>query len=161
MAGSGRKTPYRKNVTDDVLNGLPLPAPDRGEVVARVRNPRGGNLLELDLGDGHVGLGMLPTKFRKLVWVKRGDMVLVSGSTDDIETRGGNAGAVRHMVASAKSKGENLTRQVNRLREEMVEKTKSRKQAINGRRSKPKGVLQRIKRGREAGEAEEAMLREL
>ena len=98
MSGAGRKGAYRKGVMEEVMNGLP--EPEEGEVVARVRAPRGGNVLEVTCGDGSEGLAILPTRFRKLVWVKRGDYLIVSGATSDIEVgQDGSVGAVRYRVS--------------------------------------------------------------
>ena len=135
MAGLGRRTHYRKHLTDSILHDLPEPNFDGGERVGKVVNTRGGNQFDVVVFDGHdndddvVGLGqggdgdsgsggttantvedenqsgpdqharrppaspaesaaaeklplhpqlaILPTKFHKLVWVKRGDFVIV------------------------------------------------------------------------------------
>eukprot|EP00621_Florenciella_sp_RCC1693_P008036 CAMPEP_0182539910 /NCGR_PEP_ID=MMETSP1323-20130603/26190_1 /TAXON_ID=236787 /ORGANISM="Florenciella parvula, Strain RCC1693" /LENGTH=98 /DNA_ID=CAMNT_0024750519 /DNA_START=168 /DNA_END=461 /DNA_ORIENTATION=+ len=98
MAGAGRKGAYRKSVLEDVLNNYPVPDLSKGETLARVVAPRGGNLMEVLCADGAEGLAMLPTKFRKLIWVKRGDMVIVSGASGDIETHEGASAAVKYMV---------------------------------------------------------------
>jgi probable RNA-binding protein EIF1AD len=96
MSGSGRKGSYRKGVTDNVLNDTPLP--EENELVVRVKAPRGGNVIEIICGDGTEGLAVLPTKFRKLVWIKRGDYVIVAGASADIETAAGATGAIRFRV---------------------------------------------------------------
>ena len=99
MSGAGRKGPYRKGVTEEVMHGTPVPG--KGEVVARVKAPRGANVIEVVSGaDGSTGLAILPTKFRKLVWVKRGDYVIIAGSTEDIEVSDGNIGAVNFRVSA-------------------------------------------------------------
>ncbi|EKU20680.1 rna binding protein, partial [Nannochloropsis gaditana CCMP526] len=43
-------------------------------------------------------LALLPTKFRKLIWVKRGDFVIVSGTSHDFQTAAGEKGKVKFMV---------------------------------------------------------------
>lgn len=45
MAGVGRRTLYRKSVTDDYLNSTPEPG-DNEEIVL-VRAPRGSNIIEV------------------------------------------------------------------------------------------------------------------
>ena len=60
MAGAGRKGAYRKSVLEDVLNNYPTPDYEKGEVLARVVAPRGGNLMEVLCGDGGEGLAILP-----------------------------------------------------------------------------------------------------
>ena len=66
MSGAGRKGAYRKGVTEEVINGTPLP--EENEFVALVKAPRGGNVIEIVWGDGPEGLAILPAKFRKLLW---------------------------------------------------------------------------------------------
>jgi hypothetical protein len=41
---------------------------------------------------------MLPSKFRKLVWLKRGDYIIVSGAEGSTQTARGTAGAVTHAI---------------------------------------------------------------
>lgn len=45
MSGSGRKSHYRKSVTDQFLNGFPLPT--ENEKVVRMLNSRGTNIFEV------------------------------------------------------------------------------------------------------------------
>jgi len=114
MAGLGRRSHYRKHLTDAVLNDLPEPDETLGQRIARVVGTRGGNMFDivvaplsasrkessrkeqqtdteenenkiiLDLPPSLDGansrtqqLAFLPTKFRKLVWIKRNDFVIV------------------------------------------------------------------------------------
>lgn len=86
MAGLGRRTHYRKHLTDAVLFDLPEPNADN-ERIAKVVATRGSNQFDVRLAtnsDNTAGeteqetvLAILPTKFRKLVWVKRNDYVIV------------------------------------------------------------------------------------
>lgn len=116
MAGLGRRSHYRKHLTDAVINDYPEPNVELGECIARVLGSRGGNILEIEvaqpspkesdktLGSESISptdtrpsqntvaqLAILPTKFRKLVWVKRGDYVIVFSSNekkeDDMKVR--------------------------------------------------------------------------
>ena len=167
MSGAGRKSAYRKSVTEEVLNSFPEPDREAGERVARVVQSRGGNILQVRasfihrawLGliraavrtvdapvcvacgcvhhartsdpptdprethpsytclclpvprpppthvptqvlveDGEESLAILPTKYRKLIWVKRGDFVIVAGASHDFLTAAGDKGKVRFMV---------------------------------------------------------------
>lgn len=52
MSGTGRKSAYRKSVTEEVLNSFPEPDLGAGERVARVVQSRGGNILQVRLGWG-------------------------------------------------------------------------------------------------------------
>ena len=89
MAGLGRRTHYRKHLTDSVLYDLPEPKED--ERIAKVVATRGGNQFDVILaatasskseGGNISGLSILPTKFHKLVWVKRNDYVIVQTGID-------------------------------------------------------------------------------
>jgi probable RNA-binding protein EIF1AD len=82
MAGLGRRTHYRKHLTDSVL--YDLPEPELGERIAKVCSTRGSNQFDLLLGRNiesrdppEIVLAILPTKFRKLIWLKRNDFVIV------------------------------------------------------------------------------------
>jgi len=90
MAGLGRRSHYRKHLTDTVLNEYPEPNKSKGEYVAQVASSRGGNLFDLIIAaptnqeegiEGTSQIAMLPTKYRKLVWIKRGDYVIVESGT--------------------------------------------------------------------------------
>lgn len=89
MSGLGRRTHYRKHLTDAVLNDLPEPA--QNERIAKIASTRGSNQFDLIVAhkDGSIDttpqLAILPTKFRKLVWLKRNDYVICS-CVDDQET---------------------------------------------------------------------------
>uniref|UniRef100_A0A7S4AEQ1 S1-like domain-containing protein n=1 Tax=Pseudo-nitzschia australis TaxID=44445 RepID=A0A7S4AEQ1_9STRA len=97
MAGLGRRTHYRKHLTDSVL--YDLPEPKEYERIAKVVATRGGNQFDIILADttttttttttatnsdvsSRSGLAILPTKFHKLVWVKRNDYVIVRTGID-------------------------------------------------------------------------------
>lgn len=75
MSGSGRKTAYRKGVTDKVL--YDAPEPKESEQIVRVVGLRGGNLFEVADAVGTHSLTLLPAKFRKLIWIKRGACVIM------------------------------------------------------------------------------------
>ena len=82
------------------MNGLP--EPEEGECIAQIMAPRGGNVIEIVFEESPgvqcEGLAVLPAKFRKLVWVKRGDFVIVAGASGDIEISDGGSGAVQFRV---------------------------------------------------------------
>lgn len=100
MSGLGRRSHYRKHLTDSVLHDFPEPTPPN-ERIAKVVGTRGSNQFELvvDPLDGPLDetpqLAILPTKFRKLVWLKRNDYVIcVVGGEDDK----GDEGGIRYMI---------------------------------------------------------------
>lgn len=114
MSGLGRRSHYRKNVTDTVLNAFPEPNFAEGERIAQVAGSRGGNILEIfvapspDNNDNtsttpcQLELALLPTKFRKLIWVKRGDFLIVGGdettAADEQPIHKSQQHKVRYMV---------------------------------------------------------------
>ncbi|KAL9186958.1 hypothetical protein ACHAXT_010678 [Thalassiosira profunda] len=142
MAGLGRRSHYRKHLTDAVLHDLPEPDESAGQRIARVVGTRGGNMFDVvvalhssskatgDAGatddackssdEGEIiptsatdkmhgnrkkqsedtdgsppirditsqrtpQLAFLPTKFRKLVWIKRNDFVIVDCGEEEDE----------------------------------------------------------------------------
>ena len=116
MAGLGRRTHYRKHLTDKVLHDFPVPS--RNECIAKVVATRGGNQFDILLalpadskktdGPRIPQLAILPTKFRKLVWVKRSDFVIVQTGGDDedvaelepndVDKRKKDKGGVRYII---------------------------------------------------------------
>jgi len=66
----------RKHVTREVEQDLTLP--QQGQTIVKVVAGRGNNLHEVVDEKGESFLVSMPTKFRKNVWIKRGDFVLVS-----------------------------------------------------------------------------------
>jgi len=65
----------RKHVTRDVVQNFTLPQDD--ESIVQVVAGRGNNLHEVKSQTGETFLVSMPTKFRKNVWIKRGDFVVV------------------------------------------------------------------------------------
>jgi probable RNA-binding protein EIF1AD len=105
MSGLGRRTHYRKHLTDSVLHDFPEPHAD--ECIAQVTASRGGNQFDVCFFDKNKSvLAILPTKFRKLVWVKRNDYVIVrvadatAGAVDN-DGNDDDADAVRDLQADA------------------------------------------------------------
>ena len=142
MSGSGRRTQYRKHLTDAVINDLPEPDESIGRRVGLVVGTRGGNMFDVVVAPpllsttatlmttnavisetrNHNGtskdidkvplnsttnndndinnqlipssiqtirrtpqLAFLPSKFRKLIWIKRNDYVIVECGDDKEE----------------------------------------------------------------------------
>ena len=82
MAGCGRRSQYRKHLTNSVIHGLPEPG--ENQVIAKVMATRGGNQFDICTPTNlDPQLAILPTKFHKLVWVRRDDYVIVQGGEDD------------------------------------------------------------------------------
>lgn len=69
------KATKRKYVTKEVLDEFVVPAGD--EQVAKVVAGRGNNLHEVEDSNGEKYLVSMPTKFRKNIWIKRGDFIII------------------------------------------------------------------------------------
>lgn len=70
------KATKRKHVLKEVLDD-DYSAPTESQQIVRVVCSKGNNLHEVKSGTEEVFLASMPTKFRKNVWIKRGDFVLV------------------------------------------------------------------------------------
>lgn len=75
----------RKYVTQEVTD-LILPEPPN--FIARIVAGRGNNLHEIETQTGERCLVSMPTKFRKNVWVKRGDYVLCQPIAEGDKVKG-------------------------------------------------------------------------
>ncbi|XP_052767731.1 probable RNA-binding protein EIF1AD [Mya arenaria] len=65
----------RKHVVKEVLDDFVLP--EGSQQIVRVVASKGNNLHEVETDAGTKFLVSMPTKFRKNVWIKRGDFVMV------------------------------------------------------------------------------------
>jgi probable RNA-binding protein EIF1AD len=85
MSGSKRKSQYRKSVTTNYLHtNITL---EEGDYIAKIICSRGANLFEIEVSENEKnGLGLLPNKFRNLIWIKRNDFVIVTTTTSDVES---------------------------------------------------------------------------
>ena len=111
MAGLGRRTHYRKHLTDSVL--FDKPEPQENERIAKVVATRGSNQFDVLVASSKNSntpqLAILPTKFNKLVWVKRNDFVIVQTGDDkdnDNDDNGNESkatttdqGGIRYMIS--------------------------------------------------------------
>ena len=125
MAGLGRRSHYRKHLTDAVLHDLPEPDESLGQRIARVVGTRGGNMFDVVIASPSSTsssktqakdtttaslrtpqLAFLPTKFRKLVWIKRNDFVIVecgdveqsNNTQDDHGKKDGGRSGFRYVI---------------------------------------------------------------
>ena len=67
-------TTKKKHVCREVLDEYVLPT--GSQEIVRVQAGRGNNLHEVTDAEGKSYLVSMPTKFRKNVWIKRGDFVI-------------------------------------------------------------------------------------
>ncbi|CAL1614159.1 unnamed protein product [Knipowitschia caucasica] len=65
----------RKHVVKEVLGDFVTPT--ENQQIVKVIGSRGNNLHEIVTADGDGFLVSMPTKFRKNIWIKRGDFVIV------------------------------------------------------------------------------------
>jgi len=68
------KATKRKHVTKEATDDYFVPEGD--EEIVKIFASRGNNLHEVENASGHHYLVSMPTKFRKNIWVKRGDFVV-------------------------------------------------------------------------------------
>ncbi|KAF4105073.1 probable RNA-binding protein EIF1AD [Onychostoma macrolepis] len=69
------KATKRKHVVKEVLEDYVTPTEDQH--IMRVLGSNGNNLHEAVSGSGERFLVSMPTKFRKNIWIKRGDFVII------------------------------------------------------------------------------------
>ena len=120
MAGLGRRTHYRKHLTDSVLHDLPEPKPD--ERIAKVVATRGSNQFDIIVACSLVNqesgsdkeekyhtrepqLAILPTKFHKLVWLKRNDFVIVQTGEEQQESDEKSEDEEKHLTKTTNKNG--------------------------------------------------------
>ena len=96
MSGVRRKTKYRKAVQSDILDSLP--EPKENEEVVRISELRGGNLVEVETMNGSKSLCRLPQRYRNVVFVKRGTMLIVATCSEDYQTASGEPGKVKFIA---------------------------------------------------------------
>ncbi|RUP52465.1 hypothetical protein BC936DRAFT_145222 [Jimgerdemannia flammicorona] len=77
----------RKQTAKQAIDTVPVPIPP--QEIARVVGPRGKNLHEIGFADGRTTLVTLPPKFRNLIWVKRGNYVIVDPTVATTDKIGG------------------------------------------------------------------------
>ncbi|XP_077388431.1 putative RNA-binding protein EIF1AD [Festucalex cinctus] len=65
----------RKHVVKEVLGDFVVPT--ENQQIVKVTGSRGNNLHETVTAQGEMFLVSMPTKFRKNIWIKRGDYVIV------------------------------------------------------------------------------------
>jgi len=66
--------------------------------VAQVMGSKGANLFEIRIANGDRAVGLLPNKFRNLIWIKRNDFVVITGLSSE---PGSAAAAAAPPTASA------------------------------------------------------------
>ncbi|KAK9814192.1 hypothetical protein WJX72_001988 [[Myrmecia] bisecta] len=72
----------RKHVTQGSLQNEVQP-PGPGQRIVRAVGSRGGNIVEVEYPDGHKTLSLLPARFNKKLWVKRGGYLIIQEGASD------------------------------------------------------------------------------
>ncbi|XP_067312570.1 probable RNA-binding protein EIF1AD [Pseudorasbora parva] len=80
------KATKRKHVVKEVLEDCVTPTEDQH--IMRVLGSNGNNLHEAVTGSGERFLVSMPTKFRKNLWIKRGDFVIVDPIKEGEKVKG-------------------------------------------------------------------------
>jgi len=75
----------RKHVTAQALGDFPTPEED--EKIVRVVSIRGSNILEVEYPGGDKVLALMPAKFNKVIWVKRGNYLIVEPFKEQFKTK--------------------------------------------------------------------------
>ena len=66
----------KKHVESAYLYG-DIEPPTDAQCIARARGTRGGNILEVEFENGETTLCMIPARFNKKLWIRRGGLVIV------------------------------------------------------------------------------------
>lgn len=91
----GKIKQWRKHVTAPDY----VEAPHDGQQIVQALGSRGSNLIEVELASGEHTLCLLPARFNKKLWVKRGGFLIVSiGDVDDTESV---TGTIVHVLYEA------------------------------------------------------------
>ncbi|XP_039504906.1 probable RNA-binding protein EIF1AD [Pimephales promelas] len=80
------KATKRKHVVKELLEDYITPTEDQN--IMRVLGSNGNNLHEAVTGSGERYLVSMPTKFRKNLWIKRGDFVIVDPIKEGEKVKG-------------------------------------------------------------------------
>eukprot|EP01023_Acetabularia_acetabulum_P054271 TRINITY_DN6108_c0_g2_i1.p2 TRINITY_DN6108_c0_g2~~TRINITY_DN6108_c0_g2_i1.p2 ORF type:complete len:159 (-),score=31.96 TRINITY_DN6108_c0_g2_i1:254-730(-) len=68
--------------------------PEQGQKIVQAVSTQGGNVVEVKYPDGSQSFCLLPTRFNKTLWIRRGGYLIIS----ELEQQGGNK--IRGMVES-------------------------------------------------------------
>lgn len=74
----------RNHVIKSALQEYAEP-PGEGECICKALGSRGSNKIDVELPDGHTALVILPARFHKKIWIRKGSFVIVKAVRDDVE----------------------------------------------------------------------------
>jgi probable RNA-binding protein EIF1AD len=75
----------KKHVAKEILEELV--EPEGNQLIVKVLGGRGNNLHEIETDEGIKFLVSMPTKFRRNVWIKRGDFVIVEPIAEGVKVK--------------------------------------------------------------------------
>ena len=74
----------RNHVIKSALQEYAEP-PGEDECICKALGSRGSNKIDVELPDGHTALVILPARFHKKIWIRKGSFVIVKAVRDDVE----------------------------------------------------------------------------
>jgi len=87
----------RKFVKDNALHSFPTPSDS--QQIAQVTELRGSNICEVVNADGEKMLVRLPAKFHKVIWVGRGDYLIIEPMEAKVKMQSGEVKAsITHVL---------------------------------------------------------------
>ena len=86
----------RKHVTNKILNEDPVP--QSTERIVRVVEARGSNQYQVEYPNGQKVLCLRPSKFRNIVFIKRGDFLIIQPEPDDPQDRSKVRSIINHVL---------------------------------------------------------------
>jgi len=86
----------RKHVTSQALDDYPIP--QEGEKIVKVISIRGSNILEIEYPDGEKVLALMPARFNKVIWVKRGNFVIAEPFREQFKTKEAQASKLKARI---------------------------------------------------------------
>eukprot|EP01132_Coremiostelium_polycephalum_P005176 gene5176-6444_t len=73
----------RKHVTGNLNSSISL---DDSQSIVKVIDIRGGNITEVQYPNGNTVLAIIPSKFNRTLWIKKGNYAIVDKVDDDISS---------------------------------------------------------------------------
>lgn len=95
MQPCDRMSKWRKHVTSPDY----VEPPQDGQEIVKALGSRGSNLIEVELASGEQTLCLLPAKFNKKLWVKRGGFLIVA--LGDVAATESVSGTIVHVLYEA------------------------------------------------------------
>jgi len=87
----------RKHVKNNALNSFPVP--EGNQIITKVAELRGGNLCEVLTPAGGKLVVRVPSKFNKVIWIGRGDYLIVEPSNESVKMQSGEIkGHILHVL---------------------------------------------------------------